>query len=56
MAGGNTNQPSSNFVEIENDDNESTKDDFVNARVDPVGNHPNMIKSSPLESSHVEYP
>ena len=46
MAGGNTNQPSSNFVEIENDDNESTKHDFVNARVEPVGNRPKQPNTS----------
>ena len=48
MAGGNTNTPSSNFVNIENDSNESLEHDFVNARVEPEGNSPNNVNSSKI--------
>ena len=46
MAGGIINTLSSNFKNDENDGNESIGNDFVNARVEPEGNHPNMINSS----------
>ena len=46
MAGGIKDTLSSNFKNDENDDNEYARNDFVNARVEPEGNHPNMIKSS----------
>ena len=37
---------SSNFRNIENDDNESLEHDFANARLEPEGNSPNNVISS----------
>ena len=46
MAGGNLHARSSNFEDNENDCNESLEHDFVNARVEPEGNHPIQVNSS----------